>query len=281
MAAVVAARGGLAAVRITSPLASAEIYLQGAQVTSWQATGTAEVIFMSEQSRWEPGKAIRGGIPICFPWFGPKADDSKAPQHGFARTAEWQLETIAARGAEVVVTLALESSAATRELWPHEFRAVYRVTVGSELKLELSVTNSGQTPFSFEEALHTYHAVSDVRQVRITGLDGLRYLDKPDGYQEKSQQGEVAFTTLTDRVYLDALEDATIDDGSRQIVVHKENSHNTVVWNPWIEGASSLADMGYEEWREFVCVEACNCRDAAITLAPGAEHTMTVAIRVG
>ncbi len=281
VASVVAGGGGLAAVRITSPLASAEIYLQGAQVSSWLPAGADEVIFMSEQSRWGPGRAIRGGVPICFPWFGAKADDPKAPQHGFARTTEWQLESVVASGAEIVVTLALESSATTKALWPHDFRAAYRVTVGSELRLELNVSNTGETPFSFEEALHTYHAVSDVHLVRIAGLDGLRYLDKPDAFREKSREGEIVFSALTDRVYLEAAGDATILDGGRRIVVSKQNSKNTVVWNPWAEGAAALADMGDDEWRRFVCVEACNCLDAAIRLGPGAEHAMTATIRVG
>jgi len=284
VACVVAGQGGLPAVRITSPAASAEIYLHGGHVTSWQPMGSEDVIFLSERSRCESAKAIRGGIPICFPWFGAKSDDAKAPQHGFARTSEWRLASIARGGTRdgdpVVVTLVLEDSEATRALWPHAFRAEYRVAVGDELTLALSITNTGDVDFQFEEALHTYFAVENVKRIRVEGLDGAAYLDKPDGFREKRQKGDIAFATLTDRVYLDVPCAVTIADAARRIAVAKENSNNTVVWNPWSDGAKALSDMGDEEWRKFVCVEAVNCLGAAVTLAPGQEHTMSATVRV-
>src|SRR5580658_4321292 len=135
--------GGLPKVRITSPEAAGEIYLHGAHVTSWRPAGAQEVIFVSSKSRWEDGRAVRGGVPVCFPWFGDKAHDPKAPAHGFVRTKAWQLESIAKTGGTVTVSIFTDSNEDTKAWWPAEFRLVHRVTFGRELSLELVVTNTG------------------------------------------------------------------------------------------------------------------------------------------
>src|SRR5271168_648148 len=157
IAQVVTGNGGLPKIQITSASANAEIYLHGAQLTSWRPSGSTEVIFVSEHSRFEEGKAIRGGIPVCFPWFRGKTDDPKAPAHGFARTRSWQLESITQAGDAVVVTLATETDEASRKLWSYECHLTHRIAVSSVVQLELAVTNAGSLPFRFEEALHTYH----------------------------------------------------------------------------------------------------------------------------
>ena len=286
VAEVVVGNGGLAVVRVTLPAASAEIYLHGAHVTSWWPAGptfkTEEVIFLSSRSKFEAGKAIRGGVPICFPWFRAKADDAKAPQHGFARTSEWTLESVERVGNSVVVSLSLESSEATRALWRHEFRAVYRVTVGAELKLELAVTNTGDEDFVFEEALHTYHRVGDVVRVSVAGLDGVDYLDNRDGNRAKVQSGDVVLTGAMDNAYLATETALEIDDPvlGRRVEIEKAGSVTTVVWNPWDEAAKAMADLGDGEWREFICVEASNILGGAVTLAPGGEHVISATIRL-
>ena len=283
---IVAANGGLPAIQITTPGASAEIYLHGAHVTAFKPADTEEVIFVSSKTHWESTKAIRGGIPICFPWFGPKADDPKAAMHGFARTHEWTIVAIEELGEEqgeaIQITLAFESSEATQPLWPHSFHAEYSVTVGASLHLELAVSNTGDSAFTFEEALHTYHHIGDINLTHLTGLDGIGYLDKVDAFAKKTQSGDITITGQTDRVYLDTAGTITIDDAglSRTVEVEKSASSNTVVWNPWAEVAASMADMGNDEWPHFVCVEAANVRDNAIPLAPGEKHTMAVTIRV-
>lgn len=288
---IMAGQGGLAMVRVTAPAASAEIYLHGAQVTSWKPAGNDEVLFLSSESRFEDGKAIRGGIPICFPWFRGKADDAKAPAHGVVRTKEWELTGIAQEGDAVTVTLATESDEATRKWWPHEFRAEYRVRVGpgespdriSELGLALTVANTGGTGMRFEEALHTYHRVGDAEQVRVTGLDGTAYLDNMDGNREKRQAGEVVFRAQTDNAYLDTTEALEVVDPvlRRRIRTEKGNSRTTVVWNPWREGARALADLGDDEWRQMGCVEASNIIAYAVELGAGEKHTMTAVLSVG
>lgn len=282
IAKIVAGYGDMPKVSITTPAASAEIYLHGAHLTSWRPADSDEVIFLSEHARWEEGFAIRGGIPICFPWFRAKADDPHAPSHGFVRTTAWQLESITPDQDSVVVTFVMESDEATRRWWPHEFRLVYRVTVGAELKLELIMTNTGSTPLQFEEALHTYHRVGDVEKIRIAGLEGVAFLDNTDENREKVQRGDVVMPMATDNAYLNTRNTLELIDPvlRRRIRIEKQNSLSTVVWNPWEKGAKSLADLGDEEWRQMACVEACNILNAAVPLAPGEEHTMTVVIRV-
>jgi glucose-6-phosphate 1-epimerase len=282
IARVVAGNGGLPKLHISSPAASAEIYLHGAQLTSWQPAGAEEVIFLSKQSRWEEGRAIRGGIPVCFPWFRAKADDPKAPAHGFARTRSWLLESLTQQEDSVVVTLATESDEQSRKWWPYEFRLTHRITIGAELKLELTVSNAGSVPFRFEGALHTYNRVGNADDLRITGLDGAAYLDNRDSNREKRQQGDFSFTAATDNAYIDTESAAEILDPTlyRRIRLEKQGSLTTMVWNPWSDGAAALADLGDNEWRQMACVEASNILGNAVTLAPGTEHTMTAIIRV-
>jgi len=279
---VVPGNGGLPKVRIASPTASAEIYLHGAQVTSWAPSGAEEVLFLSRQTLWQDGHAIRGGIPICFPWFRAKADDPHAPAHGFVRTKAWQLESISRNGDAVIVSLSTESDEDTRKWWPGEFRLVHRVTFGSQLKLELTVTNLGATSLRLEEALHAYHRVGHVENIRLRGLDGVAYLDNTDSNREKMQSGDLVQAAQTDSAYLNtrhALE--LVDPGlRRRILVAKENSLTTVVWNPWSEGTRLLSDLGDDEWQRMLCVEASNILAFALILAPGEQHTMTAIIHV-
>jgi glucose-6-phosphate 1-epimerase len=282
IAKIVSGNGGLPKVQITSPAASAEIYLHGAQLTSWRPQDSEEVIFLSEHSRWEDGRAIRGGIPVCFPWFRAKADNPKAPAHGFARTRSWQLESLAQEEDSVVATLSTESDEDSRKWWPYEFRLVHRITVGAVLKLELIVSNTGAIPFHFEEALHTYNRVGNAEELRIAGLDQATFLDNRDGNREKHQNGDFHFTGATDNAYIDTQKGVEIVDSAlhRHILLEKQRSLTTVVWNPWSDGASALADLGDDEWRQMACVEASNILGNAVTLAAGEEHTMTATLSV-
>jgi glucose-6-phosphate 1-epimerase len=277
VAEVVSGNGGLPKLRVMTPAASAEITLHGAQVISWRPVGAEEVIFVGEHSHWQDGRAIRGGVPICFPWFRAKADDPKAPAHGFVRTKEWRLESLAAEGdGMVIATFSTESDESTRALWPHDFRLVHRVTIGSVVRMELIVSNTGSAPMRFEEALHTYFRVRDAQSVRVRGLDGVAYLDNTDGNRREVQSGDVVFTRATDNAYLDTHSNLELIDPAlgRAIRTEKANSATTVVWNPWREGAATIADLGGDEWQSMTCVEASNILGAAVTLAPGEEHTM-------
>jgi glucose-6-phosphate 1-epimerase len=274
--------GGLARVEINTPLAHGEIYLHGAHVTSWRPAGSEEVLFLGTKSRWEEGQAIRGGIPICFPWFRGKADDPHAPAHGFVRTRSWQLYSIVENKAGVAVTMFIESDEQTRRWWPGEFRLVHRVTFGSELKLELTCINTGRTQVHFEEALHTYSRVADVKDVCLQGLDGIRFLDNTDANKEKVQVGNLTVASQTDDAFMNTENTVDLLDPKmdRRLRLQKAKSTTTVVWNPWQEGARRLQDLGEREWMQFLCLEASNIMGAAVTLAPGQEHTMTAVLRV-
>jgi glucose-6-phosphate 1-epimerase len=282
IAKVVEGNGGLPKVRITSPQATGEIYLHGAHVTSWTPSGGEEVLFVSSRSHWEDGRAIRGGVPVCFPWFGDKADDPHAPAHGFARTKAWQLESIVPGVDAVSVSMVTESNESTKRWWASDFRLVHRATFGRELRLELVLTNTGAAPLRFEEALHTYHRVGDVQKARVKGLDTVHYLDKTDSNQEKTQHGDIVITTETDRVYLKTQHEMELEDpvSRRRVRVAKENSLTSVVWNPWVQKARALSDLGDEEWIHMICLETSNVGAFAVDLAPGQQHTMRAIVRV-
>jgi glucose-6-phosphate 1-epimerase len=274
---VVSGNGGLPKLEVATKSASAEIYLHGAQVTSWKPAGAEEVIFISGHSHWEDGRAIRGGIPVCFPWFRANVDDPKAPAHGFVRTREWQLDSVSSEEDRyVIAALSTESDASTRYWWPHEFRLALRITTGSTLGLELTATNTGSSPFSFEEALHTYFRVGQAASVRVRGLNGISYLDNVDRNREKIQVGDVVFTCTTDSAYLNIQSAAELVDPvlCRTVRTEKENSRTTVIWNPWQHGAASLPDLGEDEWQQMTCVEASNILSSAVSLGPGEAHTM-------
>jgi glucose-6-phosphate 1-epimerase len=274
--------GGLPRVTITCSQAKAEMYLHGAHVTSWQPAGHDEVLFLSSKSHWQDGQAIRGGIPICFPWFRAKSDDPHAPAHGVVRTSSWQLESIVATEDGIAVTMSIESDDGTRHWWPGKFRLVHRATFGSELRLELTCTNTGTTLFHFEEALHTYNQVRDIASARLLGLDGTGFLDNTNSNTQRTQAGEITIAAQTDNAFL-STEGAVdlIDLGlRRRIRLEKTNSRTTVIWNPWREGAAKMQDLGEGEWERFLCVEASNILDSKVTLAPGQEHKLTALLRV-
>jgi len=279
---VLEGNGGLPKVGVSSAGTAGEMYLLGAEVTAWKPRGAEHVLFVSAASKWADGRAIRGGVPICFPWFGNKADDPKAPAHGFVRAKAWEIESIVRAGDAVTVSLFTGSDEGTKKMWPADFRLVHRATFGAELSLELEMTNTGAVPLRFEEALHTYFRIGDIGRARMRGLDGIHYLDKTDGNREKTQHGDVEIAAETDRVYLDTPHAVELEDAAlrRRIRVSKENSLATVVWNPWAEKAKAMSDFGDEEWKQMVCIETCNVAKHAVTLGPGERHRMKAIVKV-
>jgi glucose-6-phosphate 1-epimerase len=275
--------GRLPRVSVRSALGAAEVYFQGAHLTVWHPSAVREpVLWRSRESMFEPGRPIRGGVPICFPWFGPHPADASAPAHGFARLQPWRLVD-AREDAAGTVALAMELAGEGVPQWPHRFRVIHRMTFGAVLRMDLEVHNEGADAFTFEEALHTYFSVDDVRTVTVTGLEGAEYLDKVAG-SRRSRQGDEALrvTGETDRVYLDTRADCIIQDqvARRQISVSKTGSDATVIWNPWIDKSRAMPDFGDDEWPEMLCVETCNVNVHARSLAPGASHTMTAIVSV-
>jgi len=280
-----AGRGSLPSVVIRNEHASATVYLHGAHVTHFQPKGKGPVLWMSDWSWFEAGKPIRGGVPICWPWFGPHAGDPKLPGHGFARLVEWKLtKTAQLPGGRTQVQLALtpaevrtSPAAGLLKVFPHPFELTFAVTVGAELEMELAVHNPGQAPFTFEEALHTYLVTGDIWDARIRGLAGAKYVDKMQAMKVCTQEAEeVVFAGETDRVYLDTRSACELIDSKleRRIAVAKENSVNTVVWNPHKAKAKAMPDFGDGEWKGMVCIETANVGPGAVTLPPGGTHAM-------
>jgi glucose-6-phosphate 1-epimerase len=282
MVKVVEGNGGLPKVRITTPATVAEMYLHGAHVTSWKPTGAKEVLFISSKSRWADGHAIRGGVPICFPWFRAKADDPKAPSHGFLRTKAWQIESIESDGDVVTVSMFTVSDEGTKRWWPTDFRLVHRAMFGSELSQELLLTNTGARSLRFEEALHTYLRIGHIEKARVRGLNAVHYLDNTDSNQERMQHGEIAIDSETDRAYANTQHAIELEDHSlrRRVRVAKDNSLTTVIWNPWAQKAQALSDLGPDEWKEMICIETSNVCNFAVDLAPGLQHRMKAIVSV-
>jgi glucose-6-phosphate 1-epimerase len=279
-----AGAGGLPRARVNGARADAELYLQGGHLTRWQPHGAAPVLFLSTRAVYAPGQAIRGGVPVIFPWFGPHATDRPAPMHGFARTCPWRLVSHGpgADGA-VVLELALDDDVTTRRLWPRAFTLRYRVTVGDALHLALEVINASADPFTFEVALHTYLSVGDVEAVSVTGLEHTAYVDKVDAFARKRHgAGPLRLRGETDRVFLGTRARCVVDDRAlgRRLVVDKTGSATTVVWNPGAARAREIADLEPDGWRRMLCVETANAADDAVTLPAGGRHVMTATLRV-
>ncbi|WP_052450730.1 D-hexose-6-phosphate mutarotase [Actinomyces polynesiensis] len=269
-------------VLLDGPGGTATVIPFGAQVLEWAPTGESPVLWRSSSAVLDGSAPVRGGIPVCLPWFGRGRTGDLAPSHGFARTTEWTPLGVGS-GHEPQATFLLEHDpAGDPGTFPHCLRALLRVAITEDLVVSLTVTNTGDHTYDFEEALHTYFAVGDVKDVTLDGLEGADYQDKVRGGDLwRSQVGEVAFVRETDRVYRS---DSTVvlhdPRRRRDITIDKDGSADTVVWNPWVDRAAALPDLGDPEWQDFVCVEAANIGDDAITLEPGEEHSMVLVIHV-
>lgn len=264
---------------------SARICLQGAHIVSWRPKDQTEpVVWVSDQAKYGPGKSIRGGVPVCWPWFGPHASESAFPGHGFARTTMWQVtgsETLA-DGATRVGFMLMPNDR-THAQFPKACRCELIATVGASLRVDLVTSNLDTETVTIGEALHTYLRIGDIADAAVTGLDGSEYVDKVDGGRRKHQAGAVMFSGEVDRVYVNTESECLIEDPvlGRRIRIAKSGSRSTVVWTPWQEKAEKMADFGPGRagqggWREMVCVESGNALDDVVSLAAGERHTLSV-----
>ncbi len=277
--------GGLIVAEINNLQATASLCLQGAHLLAWQPRSQAEpVVWLSRDARLAAGKSIRGGVPVCWPWFGAHASEPGFPAHGFARTAPWQ---IVASGIEpngaTCLTLRLLEDGKTRAQWPYSSTLELTVIAGEKLRMELSTENTGESAFVISEALHTYFKISDIGAVHITGLAGCAYWDKVGISALKKQDSIIRFAGETDRVYINTADACVIEDGKlkRRIHIAKCGSLSTVVWTPWTAKADRMGDLGQPDgWRGMVCVESANTLDNAFKVAAGAKHILSVEYRV-
>ncbi len=271
---------GMPVIRVSTPLACARIALQGGQVLEWQPAGHLPVLWVSRKAVYEQGRGVRGGVPVCWPWFG--AGQPGQPAHGFVRTRMWQLRETSWHGDVLLVRLGIHDDAETRALWDHAFDLELRLTIGRTLTIELITHNRGEHAFDITDALHTYFHVGNILRTKVSGLDQVSYFDKVLGIDNVLQHGPIRIEGETDRIYHDTDATCVIADNAldRRISVAKSGSHSTVVWNPWVEKTRGFADMQSEEYRQMLCVETCNAGDDVVTVAPGHQHSLTAIIGV-
>jgi len=270
---------GMTVAEVSNQFGRCTIALQGAHVATWQPHGQAPVIWLSPLAKFIPTKSIRGGAPICWPWFGPHATDSKLSGHGYARTVPWAvLETQALPDGSTFLRFELIETEATQAQWPNASTVQLEVTVGQSLRLALVTKNTGSNAFVLGEALHTYFHISDVAQMTIRGLEGTDYLDKVGEPARRTQQDGIVIESEVDRVYVNTTADCLIEDKglNRTIRIAKTGSHSTVVWNPWTEKANKMGDFGDQGYRGMVCVESANAFENLVTVAAGDTHQLTV-----
>ncbi len=268
---------------VDTPRCRARLTPFGAQVCDWTPAGQSRsALFLSPRAVLTGAKSIRGGVPVCFPWFGAHPSDPAKPAHGFVRTRTWEITEVTRDPAgDVRVAFRLTADAETRAFWSAAFVASLTITLGASLAMALEVENTGADELTYEAALHTYLTVGDVERISIHGLERTRFLDKTDGMREK-RTGDEALTLAgeMDRVFLDTTASCAVDDPvlARRIRIEKTGSRETVVWNPGRDKAAAVPDIGEDAWRNFVCVETASCGPHAVCLAPRATHTMTAVI---
>lgn len=283
--------GALSGWRISTPYGSALIAQQGAQLLSYTPNGGRPLVWLSEQAEFKRGAPVRGGIPICWPWFGvyernpASVRDSvqvqgKASSHGWVRQADWVLTEQRVEPESVELLFAFTAPRDYAAGWAHHAQLTLRMRFGKRIDLSLAVHNQGQAPLTTALALHTYLAVSDSRHVTLQGLEGRQYLDTTQDWTPHQQRGPVTLDGETDRIYLDTTAPVTLHDPGwqRDIRLQSPDSRSTVVWNPGPTKAAQLRDMADDEWLRMACIETARVLDDALTVAPGATETVSLSI---
>jgi glucose-6-phosphate 1-epimerase len=268
--------GGFIFARISNSKATAIISTYAGQVLSWlPANATEDVLFVSKKAFYAPGKAIKGGIPVCWPWFG--TDPQGRGAHGFVRNRQWQVTASAALAdGGISLTLKAVIDDVSLETWSFPCELEIVIEVSEKLCVTMVTRNLGELPMPLTQALHTYFKVADISQVAVNGLDQLNYFDAIDGNRFKQQNGDVRFDAEVDRIYQEVGNSLTIDDPSmnRCIRINSQGSHSAIVWNPWIDKSKSMADFDDEEYRQMLCVETANAGNDRVMLEPGSEYRL-------
>lgn len=276
--------------RITSDTAELLIAQQGAQILSYQRLGEPPLLWLSEQAIFKQGKSVRAGVPVCWPWFGnlkrnPSAVQAmygaeEAPAHGLVRGRDWQLLGIEGSGDSVRVEFTLPDTQGNLPGWPHNVELTLTIVMAEQLSITLSSYNLDNVPVTISQALHSYFAVSDVREVTVEGVDSLAYIETLADWEQRTQQGDLGFAGETDRIYLQTPEQLSIVDPNwnRRICLNSSGSRSAVIWNPWVGRAAELPDMADDGWQRMLCIETANVWDDVVTLAPGATHSLSLKI---
>ena len=276
--------GEIPIVEIKNDQATAIISLQGAHVLSWIPVNNEDVIWLSKDAKFSEGKSVRGGIPLCWPWFGAHESENAFPAHGFARTVLWDVvDTKRVSAGETQITFRLNTNECEeniKKMWPQATTAEYKITISKTLSMELTTHNKSDESIMIGQALHTYFNVGDISQTKIYGLEDKTYLDKTEGFNSKIQSGPINIDKEVDRVYINTADDVIIDNSKRKIAIKKQGSHSTVVWNPWKEVADKMGDLGKEGYRQMLCVESANAAEDIISIKAGESYSLIVSYDV-
>ena len=275
----VEAEHGFVLIEINNALAHATICTYSGQVLSYRPKSeTEDLLFVSDSAYFTAGKAIKGGIPVCWPWFGPDPEQQGRPAHGFVRNRQWYvLGTESLPSGATRVRLGLADNDETHQIWPHSFELMIEITVGKSLKVELVTQNIGNEDVTISQALHTYFRVGDISKVKVLGLEDRGYLDKVDGGEVRTQSGPVTIAGEVDRIYLDVPAELVIDDAAlgRKIRIKSDGCSTAVIWNPWSEIARAMADLGDDDYKSLLCVETANAGPETVEVPAGGEYRLT------
>lgn len=277
-------KGGFPLIEINNEHAQATISVYGGQILSFKPVSQIDdLMFLSSKAYFQSGKAIKGGTPICFPWFGPDPEAKGRASHGFVRNRLWQMrEVVSTQNGATQVTMGLVDTAETREIWNYSFDFSIVISIGKVLTIDLIARNTGSESFTITQALHTYFKVGDINRVSVLGLDNQAYLDKVDGGKQKTQAGQVTFSGECDRIYLDVPAELAIEDRAlnRKITITASNSSTAIVWNPGADVSAKMADLGDRDYKNFVCVETANAANEIIEVPSGDRYKMTASYAV-
>ena len=282
---IIAGKGGLPMIQIKNAKAQALISIHAGQVLSFQPNGESEdVLFLSSKAYYQDGKAIKGGAPICWPWFGADPEGKGRPGHGFVRNRGWNMvATEALANGDIKVTVGLDDTPETQAIWPHSFSLRQEIIIGDSLNLSLITRNTGKEKFSITQAFHTYFKVGDITRAKVLGLAGCDYLDKTGGGSvQKHQTGDVIIDAEVDRIYLNVGNTLTIDDSvlNRRIQITSQGSQTAVVWNPWEKIAKEMADLEDDDYKRLLCVETINAANDVVEVSSGEECKLSANYRV-
>ena len=264
---------------------------QGAQVLSYRQGDAPPIIWLSEEAAFQQGQSVRGGVPICWPWFGDlkrNPDDvqatyqgeAEAPFHGLVRSLDWQLEQQRCEGDTGILEFTCAQALGALPGWPHRVELKLQIRLDERLHISLTSCNLGDRPVALTQALHTYFAIGDIHQVSVEGLDGGRYINTLENWQQRQQHGDLGFEGETDRIYLDLPPALSLRDPllNRRITLQTQGSRSAILWNPWIVKAQRLSQFADDAWQRMACIETANAMDDRILLEAGASHTLAVSI---
>jgi glucose-6-phosphate 1-epimerase len=270
---------GFPLLKIRTERARATVAMYGAQLVSYKPGHSAhDLFYLSEQAIYQPGKAIRGGVPLCWPWFGDDPDGKGRQAHGFVRNMFWELLDTRIYDNVVIATFGMESNKETKKKWwKQDFKLQKTMTLGDDLTISLTTENTGKKPLTLSEALHSYFLIGDINQTTVAGLDSCLYLDKTMGFAQEQQHGDIKVKAEYDRIFIDSPNAVVINDPvlERRILVKHSGAENFVIWNPW-DKAASMADLPDDGYQQFLCVETANALANCVTVQPGESHTMEV-----